>query len=357
MFKRLLAVLLLAALAFPAGAADLKKIRITQAVASFAFLPIDYAKAAGYFAEEGLDVEQIATRGGGPDLTALISGDVEFNAAAGTYQIGAIKAGRDVINVYNYYSRNIISVVLSTDAAAKTGVAPDAPIEQRAAALKGLTIGMTRPGSLTDRQVRHLMRLGGLGDDDVEVVAIGGPPNLIATLERGQIDGFAISIPHYMVPVARGNAVMWVDNPAGDDPSVDPFLMESILTTSSYAAANPDIVKAMIRAVRRASEDIATKPATEIRDKIREVFKKVPDDLMLKGIEACAMAVNRSGKVSKAMTENTLRLFGNLLEVRSSKAGGGKLGLCHLENPGSGVDGTQHDATQAVIAAGVRRWK
>jgi len=154
------------------------------------------------------------------------------------------------------------------------------------------------------------MRVGGLGENDVEVVAIGGPPNLIAALERGQIDGFAISIPHYMVPVARGNAVMWVDNPAGGDPSVDPFLMESILTTESYAADNPDVVKGMIRAIRRAAEDIATKPATEIRDMVRAAFKKVPDELMLKGIEACAMAVNRSGKVTKPMTENTLRLFG-----------------------------------------------
>jgi len=309
MTRMLIAALTFVALAASAQAQDLKKVRITQAVASFAFLPIDYAKAAGYFAEEGLEVQQIATRGGGPDLTALISGDVEFNAAAGTYQIGAIKAGRDVINVYNFYSRNIISVVLSNDAA-KTGVAAGAPIEARAAALKGLKIGMTRPGSLTDRQVRHLMRVGGLGENDVEVVAIGGPPNLIAALERGQIDGFAISIPHYMVPVARGNAVMWVDNPAGDDPSVDPFLMESILTTESYAADNPDVVKGMIRAIRRAAEDIATKPATEIRDMVRAALKKVPDELMLKGIEACAMAVNRSGKVTKPMTENTLRLFG-----------------------------------------------
>jgi len=145
MTRMLIAALTFVALAASAQAQDLKKVRITQAVASFAFLPIDYAKAAGYFAEEGLEVQQIATRGGGPDLTALISGDVEFNAAAGTYQIGAIKAGRDVINVYNFYSRNIISVVLSNDAAAKTGVAADAPIEARAAALKGLKIGMTRP--------------------------------------------------------------------------------------------------------------------------------------------------------------------------------------------------------------------
>ena len=48
-----------------------EKVNITQALAGFAFLPIDYAAAAGYFADEGIEVQQIATRGGGPDLTAL----------------------------------------------------------------------------------------------------------------------------------------------------------------------------------------------------------------------------------------------------------------------------------------------
>ncbi len=41
-----------------------EKIKVTQAVASFAFLPIDYAKAAGFFQFEGIEVQQIATRGG-----------------------------------------------------------------------------------------------------------------------------------------------------------------------------------------------------------------------------------------------------------------------------------------------------
>ena len=72
----------------------MKDIKITQAVASFAFLPISYAKAAGFYKAEGLNVTQIKTRGGGPDLVALMSGDVQFNANAGTYQIGAIKKNR-----------------------------------------------------------------------------------------------------------------------------------------------------------------------------------------------------------------------------------------------------------------------
>ena len=74
-----------------AYAQKMKDINITQAVESFAFQPISYARAAGFYKAEGLNVSQIKTRGGGPDLVALMSGDVQFNANAGTYQIGAIK--------------------------------------------------------------------------------------------------------------------------------------------------------------------------------------------------------------------------------------------------------------------------
>lgn len=292
-----------------------EKVNITQAVASFAFLPIDYAVAAGYFEDEGIDVQQIATRGGGPDLTALISGDVQFNAAAGTYQVGAIAAGRDIVNVYNFFSRNLIGLVLSADAAKRTGVAPDAPLNERLAALKGMKIGMTRPGSLTDKQIRHLINLGGLSDGDVQIVAIGGPPNLLSAMNQGAIDGFVISVPHYEIAVKRQNAVVWVDNTRGDDPSIDPFMMESLLITREYAQAHPETVRAMVRAMSRAVHDIATKSPEEVRQVVQGAFESVNEETMLIGIASVQQALNLDGTVSLEMAANTMLLDGRTDKV------------------------------------------
>lgn len=130
----------------------LTPIKVTQAVSSFSFLPIYYAKHAKFYEAEGLDVQQIATRGGGPDLVALISGDVQFNASAGTYQIGAIRQNRKIKIVYNYYNRNLIQIVLSKKIAEKSGVKPTDPLKKRLAVLKGLRLGMTRAVALTDFQ-------------------------------------------------------------------------------------------------------------------------------------------------------------------------------------------------------------
>src|SRR5476649_1774043 len=116
-------VLALAVSSSPSGAQNkLVNIKVTQAVSAFSFLTIDYARAAGYYEKQGLEVEQVATNGGGPDIAALVSGNVQFDAASGVYQMGAIRAHRDVQIVYNYYNRNSLQVIMSKATVAKLGV-------------------------------------------------------------------------------------------------------------------------------------------------------------------------------------------------------------------------------------------
>jgi NitT/TauT family transport system substrate-binding protein len=296
------------ALAFAPAAAQpsLKKIRVTQAVASFTFLPADYARVKGYFAAEGLDVQQIATRGGGPDLAALLSGDVEFNFGVGPYQIGAAQADRPI----NMLSRNLIGVVISKAAAEKSGVKPDAPLAERARALKGLRIGMTQPGSLTHRQVEHLMRIGGLHEGEVEIVALGAPASLVSSFDQGRIDGYAISTPHDRLMVQRGKAVMWVDNANGDDPSIDPFVMSGLVVGPKTLADDPETVQRMVRALRKAMEELRAKPTAEIAQAIREIYEKADPDTLDAAIEATKKAINPTGRVSRQMWVNTLKLDG-----------------------------------------------
>jgi ABC-type nitrate/sulfonate/bicarbonate transport system substrate-binding protein len=55
-----------AALAAPRPApAQLQKIKITLPAAAVTFASLDHARTAGYFADEGLDVEIVTVAGGG----------------------------------------------------------------------------------------------------------------------------------------------------------------------------------------------------------------------------------------------------------------------------------------------------
>ena len=294
----------------PAAAKELKKIRVTQAVASFTFLPADYARLKGHFAEEGLDVQQIATRGGGPDLAALLSGDVQFNFGVGPYQISAVEAGRPIVNVLNMERRNLIGVVISKAAAEKSGVKPDAPLADRARALKGLRMGMTQPGSLTHRQIEHLMRIGGLKEGDVQIVALGAPSSLVSAFDQGRIDGYAISTPHDRLMVRRGKAVMWVDNANGDDPSIDPFVMSGLVVAPKTLEEEPETVGGMVKALRRAMEDIRTRPADEIAATVKELYGNIDHETLLASLDAVRNTISPDGRVTREMWVNTLKLDG-----------------------------------------------
>jgi NitT/TauT family transport system substrate-binding protein len=294
-----------------AQAAELQKIVITQPVASFSFLPLDYAKAAGLFQAEGFDVQQVATRGGGPDIAALISGDVQFNAGPATQQVGALRAHRDVLNVYNFYSRSLLDLVISKAAAKRIGVPATAPLAQRAAALKGLTLAMTRPNTVTHAELQHLARVGGLGPEDIHMVAIGDSPSMLAALAQGQIDGFTISIPGGRIAIQRGDAVMWVNNAAGDDPSVNPEIFQSLYTQGAYAKVHPDVVRGIIRALKKAVDIIATQPAEATRKVVQPIYAAVKPETMLLAIEAIKPALNRNGEITLNMAQNTMALEGS----------------------------------------------
>lgn len=138
-------------------------------------------------------------------MAALVSGNVNFNFGVGVYEINALLANKNLVNVLNMEDRPSISVVLSKAAAAKSGVKSDAPLKDRAAALKGLKIGVTRPGSLTDKEIHHLMEIGGLKKDDVKIVAIGGAQSMIAALKLGQIDASRFRFPMIVWRWTRGS--------------------------------------------------------------------------------------------------------------------------------------------------------
>jgi NitT/TauT family transport system substrate-binding protein len=116
----------------------------TQPVHSLGYAPIYIARTEGFFDEVGLQVEQINTAGGGPDLQAMLAGEAQFNSGGGTYQVDALRESLEVLTVYNYRDREIVDVTLSNEAAAAAGVTEESSLEERIEALRGLTIGATQ---------------------------------------------------------------------------------------------------------------------------------------------------------------------------------------------------------------------
>jgi NitT/TauT family transport system substrate-binding protein len=288
---------------------EVNEVTVTQAVASLAFLPVYVASSQGFYEDEGLTVEQIVTQGGGPDLQALLAGDAQFNAGAGTYQINALREGQNVRNVYNYMNRSIINVVISESVAEEKGVTPDSPIEEKIAALEGLTIGVTRPGSLTDATARYLIRRGGMDpDSDVQIIGVGGGGAIVAALQQGQVDAIVISSP-ISETAAAGTGIMLINNAAGDVEAIDPFMMENLYVRPDFAESNPNTVSAFVRATQRATAWSLEHSPEEVADALGDAFGDLDRDVLVESIGNVQQALNDGGDLTQEAIENTLMLL------------------------------------------------
>ena len=63
-------------LAFSANAQTPTKVKMTIPVVAHSMTPVYIAQSKGFFAEEKLEPDITSTGGGGPDIRALIAGDV-----------------------------------------------------------------------------------------------------------------------------------------------------------------------------------------------------------------------------------------------------------------------------------------
>src|SRR6266511_4641167 len=67
----------------PVGAQAPRKVKMTIPVVAHSMTPVYIAQSKGFFADEKLDPDITSTGGGGPDIRALIAGDVEFSFTTG----------------------------------------------------------------------------------------------------------------------------------------------------------------------------------------------------------------------------------------------------------------------------------
>ncbi len=308
----LLVAAALAAAGEPAAAGELKKVKITQAVESLIFIPTYVARARGFFVEEGLEVEQISTGGGGPEVQALIAGEADFAVAGATYHLSAMQQGKKLLAVANLGNKMAVNFAIHKAVAAERGITEAMPFEEKLKRIKGLTFGPTRPGALTWQIGEYIVRRAGLDPQkDVKMVAAGAGPTLLAALEQRKIDVLIQSIPVPETAVHRGHALMLFNLAKGEDPLFDEFMLEDLLVRPDWARANADLVRRAVRAHLKASRWIGERSAEEIAQAVKAVMKVgFPDEVLVAGVGSLKKAFPADGVV----TERALTISQDMME-------------------------------------------
>jgi nitrate/nitrite transport system substrate-binding protein len=154
-----------------------------------------------------------------------------------------------------YLNRNGQAITLKKEFLAKGIKTPEALKPQVEAAKQAgtpLTFAMTFPPGTHAMWMRYWLASGGIHPDkDVTLITIP-PPQMVANMKVGKMDGFCVGEPWNARAIADGigftaitTQQMWQDHP------------EKVLGfTEEFAAKNPKTVKAIIRAVVEASQYI-----------------------------------------------------------------------------------------------------
>ena len=206
------------------------------------------ALEAGYFNDEGLDVQINNIGSSSRAIAAMLAGEAQFSTLDAQTVIEADSKGADIRLFLSITNHLVFSLMASKDV-------PDPQ------SLKGKRLGITRAGSSTDTAARQALQIFKLQpDSDVALIPLDAAPNILTAMAANQIDAGVLSPPTNTR--ARNQGFHELLNLAKDGPD---FPSVSMGVNHTYAAAHPDVMRGFSRAYSRgvarfkADKDVAVK--------------------------------------------------------------------------------------------------
>lgn len=323
-------------------------------VAQAGFLVIDLAPLFigienGYFADEGLNMSFVEIDSGALGVAALMGGSAQFVDMGVMDVVTLQEQDQDVILVYSMVNSLTMDMVVRNEVLEEKGVTADSPLEERFAALAGLTFGITRPTAPTELYPKWFMLQAGLNPDtDAEFVAVGGGAALLAALETGQIDAYMLSAPTPYMAENAGFATVFIQNSAGDVPQFRDYAFESIVVTREWAEANPELVEAYARAMDRANQFLYENTDEALAILGEKYFPDTDPETLRISLEATLPAINPDGDLSEEAIINQLQVLIDLGEFDEMPDTSEGVLWTNQYNPDSLTDDFGAEATEAA---------
>jgi len=289
-----------------ANAQTVRKVKMTIPVVAHSMTPVYVAQSKGFFADEKLDLDITSTGGGGPDIRALIAGDVEFSFTTGDNVILAQQEGKRLLMVMSGLNRVFINWAMHKDTAKAKGITESTPLAEKIKTLKGLTVGVTNPGALTAHLAAFVIRKAGYNpQQDAQIIPIGAGPTWLAALENRKVDVALTAPPVPETAINRGFAIMFINNAKGEDPSIPEFLMENLVVRPETAAKEPDLVRRMVRALTKANQWALKSSPEQVADALKPFMAQTAPDLLLAGVKSVLAALSPDGRISDRSVQIT----------------------------------------------------
>lgn len=253
--KRIVAgcgILALSLLAFSSpsiaqGKPEKERIRIGYAARAVVHSIPYVTKEAGFFREEGLQVEIVRTAGNVAPMT-LVSGDVEFSIMSAFLLLPAAVQERDLVMLAGFTRYASMYLV----ARPEISTAND---------LRGKIVGLQRPGDAYEKNARVALRHLGLDPDkDVKFLYLGSNEVMWTSLNARRVGATMLTPPSTLF--ARKSGMNFLVNLS--DLKIE-YQGSSLTARRSFLKENPNVALRAVRAVVRGIHFFKTRKEETLR--------------------------------------------------------------------------------------------
>ena len=309
-FLAALAVILAVTLSTAVATAQAPRVRLREAHTGTLFMaPVFIAEAAGYMAEEGIDLELVEVDSGALGIAALVSGQVQLFDADPFQAVNLRRQGRQLLFIYNLTKRVTLDMVMHPDVARERNISRSTPIAQRLAALRGLRLGITSPGAATDVYMRYYLKRAGFSPDrDAQIISVGSGGGLLAALRTRQIDAFHLSAPTPYLAERDGFGMVVIKSSAGDVPELDNFMYTGVAVYNVFANQNADVLRRWVRAVNRANQLMRRDQEAAVNH-LRKHFPRQDPAVLTLALREIIPALSEDGRITEAMLDKHLQFL------------------------------------------------
>lgn len=213
------------------------------------------AKAGGNFDREGIELEVVEVASNAAvNIDALLEkGEIDGAIMAPPAYLRMIAARAPIVLVANLFSNDPYALIARRETVDSRAIATEAPVRQRVAALKGLTIGY--PPAAYGR-LRALLASQGLDiEKDVKTQVLLARHQSGAFREKG-LDAAYLATPHLERVVARENAVVVVNQARGDIPELANRQTHVLAVSRRTWGERRPAVTAAVRAIATAEKQL-----------------------------------------------------------------------------------------------------
>ena len=207
----------------PIHAADRIRVGLSSVSATSGSLWV--ADAKGLFKKYDIDTEVIVLGGGGSRvISSLLAGDIQFSVGGGEGSVRSQLMGADVTVVASSMTKGLQRLLVRSEIKSYQD-------------LKNKKIAITRFGSAGHLALLLMLKKWNMRPEDVQIVQLESSPAMLATMDKGGLDGAVLTLPSFFLAEDKGYRVL------GDPAEMDiVYLQNTLESTRSFVRKNRDTV-------------------------------------------------------------------------------------------------------------------